>query len=192
MFIDELENKHGKIGTEEKQWISENVERLGESEKLNFSRELERYKIITVETLKKVYEAVTGKKRTGYYWAVCMDCGTEYDYGLPMCPECFEKGIKCSVVAVKKSEFQPPAKVIRYNKQYLNEDNGTGICYTCGNKKESYCFHFGKENYNCNSLSSCSCARCCIKAKESNKKFAEESAKHNFTYGKPIGAKNVL
>jgi hypothetical protein len=187
LFIDELKNCH-KIGAEEEQWISENVEGLDESQKLNFSRELQNYKEITINVLKNVLLAVTGKQSKGYYWAVCLECGCEYDYELPMCPDCYDRGFECRAKAVKKSEFQPTFKVIKYNKKYLNGDKGEKICYPCEHKKESYCKNFGNYQWNCKreEYEMCECRMCCAIARRANEALDKTKAKEKFSYAMPL------
>ena len=75
MFIDEIEGKHGKVEETEKQWISENLEKLNDSDKLNILRELENYKVITLKVLKDVYKAVTGKQAKGFQGVFCQSMG---------------------------------------------------------------------------------------------------------------------
>lgn len=188
MFVDEVEGKHGKLGDLERQWISENLEKLADKEKLNILRELENYKVITLKVIKEVYTAITGKKCNGYYWAVCLECGCEYDYSLPMCPACYEKKLECRARAIKTSEFQPPMKVVRYNKTFLKYENEHS-CFNCENRKESYCPHFGNPYYNCNSeeLHSCGCNACCSALKSAQRKVDEWREKGNKqNYAKPL------
>lgn len=189
MFVDEIENQHGKLGDLEKQWISENTEKLADDVKLNFSRELQNYKVITVNVLKNVYIAVTGKKCKGYYWAVCLECGCEYDYELPMCPKCFENDLECRAKAVKASEFQPPLKVIRYNKKYLNGGTNETTCYNCVHKNNSFCRNFGNPNRECKreEFESCPCTRCCgiLKAEQRKLDDAKKPEK-KYTYAVPL------
>lgn len=188
MFVDEVEGKHGKLGDLERQWISENLEKLADNEKLNILRELENYKVITLKVIKDVYTAVTGKKCKGYYWAVCLECGCEYDYSLPICPACYEKKLECRARAIKTSEFQPPMKVVRYNKTFLKYENEHS-CFNCENRKESYCPHFGNPYYNCNSeeLHSCGCNACCSALKSAQRKVDEWREKGNKqNYAKPL------
>lgn len=188
MFIDELKNFHLKIGEAEEQWINENVEKLDENQKLNFSRELQNYKEITILALKKVYQEITGKKAREYYWAVCLECGCEYDYSLPMCPACYDNGLECRARAVKKSEFQPPMKVIRYNKQYLNGDKNETICYNCVHKKQSFCKNFGNPKWNCQreEFESCPCARCCAVTKKYNEELEKNRSGNKMSYAMPL------
>lgn len=190
MFIDELKNFHLKIGEVEEQWINENVEKLDENQKLNFSRELQNYKEITILALKKVYQEITGKKANEHIWAVCLECGCEYDYGLPMCPACYDKGFDCRARAVKKSEFQPPMKVIKYNKQYQNGDKGETVCYNCVHKSGSFCKNFGNPNWSCRreEFESCNCARCCAVAKKYNAELEKNKNENKIIYAVPLKA----
>lgn len=191
MILNELEAIYGFFGEEQKKWISEYLEYLTEEEKSNFINLIKKEHPIKrgipdIQVLQKVKSRVTGKPINNYYWAVCMDCKTEYDYNLPMCPSCYENGIICRVVSVKKSEFQPPAKVIRYNKAYIG-DGTEKICYNCENKNESYCRHFGDSEWTCNDLAHCKCAGCCVKTKKENQKALEVMESQKKTYGKKIG-----
>ena len=187
MFIDEIKHVY-KIGTEEEQWLSENIESLDESQKLNFLRELQNYKAITITVLKKVYQDVTGKSARVYFWAVCMECGCEYDYGLPICPDCYDRGFECRVVAIKKSEFQPTFKVINYNKQYLTGDKDEKLCYNCENKKESYCRKYGNPNWQCKreEFEICKCKLCCGVSKRANKILEDSRKVKNYSYAIPL------
>ena len=188
MFIDEIEGKHGKVEETEKQWISENLEKLNDSDKLNILRELENYKVITLKVLKDVYKAVTGKQVKGYFWAVCLECGCEYDYSLPMCPKCYENNLECRAKAIKTSEFQPPMKVVRYNKTFLKYEKEQS-CFDCINRKESYCKNFGNPNWDCRQeeLHACNCNKCCSALKTAQRKVDEWRAKGNKTsYAIPL------
>lgn len=175
MFADEIKNFHRNLGEEEEQWIRENLENLSDDKKLNFTRALRNYKEITIMALQKVYQEITGRKPVNYYWAVCQECGCEYDYGMSACPECYDKGKETRLRFVKSSEFQPPLKVIRYNKQYLIGDKGEQLCYNCPEKKESYCKHFGSPDWNCTreEFEYCQCKACCTNHKKLNRAIKE-------------------
>lgn len=187
MFLDELKNCF-KIGEAEERWISENIGRLDEGQKLNFMRELQNYKEITISALKKAFQDVSGKKAKEHIWAVCLECGCEYEYELPMCPACFDRGLDCRARAVKKSEFQPSANVIRYNKKYLNGDKGETICYTCTHKKESFCRNFRNFKWACKreDFEMCECRLCCAIAKKANEAFDKARASEKFSYAMPL------
>lgn len=188
MFVDEVEGKHGKLGDLERQWISENLEKLADNEKLNILRELENYKVITLKVIKDVYQAITGKKCKGYFWAVCLECGCEYDYDLPMCPVCYDNNLECRAKAIKTSEFQPPMKVVRYNKTFYKFDKEQN-CYSCVHKKESYCPHFGNPNWTCKreEAEMCNCRTCCASLSHIQRKTDEQKTKEvKTTYAIPL------
>ena len=120
MIINELEGNFGKATEDEKQWIAVNLEKLDYDLQTKFLTELHKIHkegFPDISIMKNLLVRITGKRPKEYIWAVCLECGCEYDYGLPMCPACYENGLDCRAKAVKKSEFQPPMKVIKYNKQ---------------------------------------------------------------------------
>lgn len=189
MIINELEGVYGKATDEEKQWISENLEKLDYEVQTKYLTQL--HKIHTngfpdVGIMKNLLTRITGKQPKQYIWAVCLECGCEYDYRLPMCPACYDNGLDCRARAVKKSEFQPPMKVIKYNKQYLSGDKGETVCYNCVHKKQSYCKNFGNPNWNCGreEFESCVCSRCCSIAKRYNEKLKD--TKQTISYAVPL------
>ena len=189
MLVDEIENYYkGQLPEETKKWISENCRYFTEEECGNFKKVLfeQSSKLPDIQKLKNILEKITGKKARVYVWAVCLECGCEYDYSLPMCPACYDKGLDCRARSVKKSEFQPPMKVIKYNKQYLNGDKGETVCYNCVHKKQSFCPNFGNPNWNCKreDFESCVCARCCAVAKRENEKLKVE--KKVISYATPL------
>ena len=184
MFINELEGCFGKLGDSEKQWVTENLERLDDASKMNIMHELREHRgTISIPVMQKVLEKVTGKKAR-----VCLECGCEYDYSLPMCPACFDKGLDCRAKAVKKSEFKPTFKVIKYNKQYMNGEKGEQTCFTCPHKQESYCSNFGNPDWNCHreEFESCECKICCGIAKKVNRQLQESNAEHKISYAVPF------
>lgn len=189
MFINELEGCFGKLGDSEKQWVSENLERLDDTSKMNIMHELREHRgTISVPVMQKVLEKVTGKKARVYYWSVCLECGCEYDYRLPMCPACFDKGLDCRAKAVRKSEFKPPMKVIKYNKQYMSGDENEQVCFTCPNKKESYCSNFGNPDWNCHreEFETCECKMCCGIAKKANRQLQGNNTENKISYAVPF------
>ena len=193
MFINELEGYFGKFEENEKSWIEDNVERLDEETKSRFFTALkDAHKdtsyVPDIATMKRVFEKVAEKKAKSYFWAVCLECGCEYDYSLPMCPACFDKGLDCRAKAVKKSEFKPTFKVIKYNKQYMNGEKGEQTCFTCPHKKESYCSNFGNPDWNCHreEFESCECKICCGIAKKVNRQLQESNAEHKISYAVPF------
>ena len=192
-MLEKLIEIYGDFEEETSKWISENLEKLGDENEQNFLKCLQeehsrRQGKPDICKLKKVLEKVTGKKSKGFMWAVCLECGCEYDYELPCCPSCYDKGFECRARAVKKSEFQPTFKVIRYNKKYLNGDKNEYICYKCIHKKESYCRNYGNPNWDCKreEFEACECRTCCGLAKTANRKLEETRAKEKFSYAVPL------
>ena len=189
MFINELEGFFGELGEEERLWVADNLEKLEEDTKSRFFNELNqahKNKNLKpdISELKNVLGKVTGKKPKTYFWSVCMECGTEYAYTLPICPGCFKKGLECREIAVKKSDCPPPAKVIQFNKEYFIQ--GEKDCYSCEYSELSKCKNFGNEKWNCNELSTCKCASCCVKNKHENEKYAKENQKIKISFARPL------
>lgn len=179
-MINAIKNYYGSLIEESEKWIIANCSNLTEEQTGNFKaklfKEWGRPKgSPDIKILSKVLSEVTGNKPRVYYWAVCMECGCEYDYRLPMCPKCYEEGFECRRYAVKKSEFQPPAKVIRYNKTYIAENEP--VCYDCINREFSYCRNFGNYNWNCprEDFEMCKCKKCCGIAKRANMAYDEKN-----------------
>lgn len=188
MIFQELSNQFGKGSQEQAEWISKNVEKLGEEEKKNFLSKLLEMDLMdfpTIGDMKKVYQDVTGKKPPVYYWSKCLECGAEYDYQLPLCPVCYDNGLECRAYAVKTSENQPPFKVIRYNKKYLQGINDNQNCYSCPNRKMSFCPHFGQVGYECKEFRECKCFPCCSKARKGEEELLEQQKQER----KPVYAK---
>jgi hypothetical protein len=140
--------------------------------------------------MKNLLIRVTGKRPKQYFWAVCLECGCEYDYDLPMCPACYEKGLDCRAKAVKKSDFQPPMKVVRYNKPYMNGDKDETICFNCVHKNQSFCKNYGNPNWSCRreEFESCNCARCCAVAKRYNAELEKNKNENKIIYAVPLKA----
>ena len=172
MILERILNYYGKLGNEEQRYIQENVEKLTVELQNNFATKLfsdypTGKKIPDVSAISKTLSAIQGKKPKVYMWSKCLECGTEYAYGLPMCPACYKNGLECRAIAVKKSDFQPPMSVIKYNKEYIGDGKEVN-CYDCPYKEMSYCQHYGQVDWMCRDYSNCQCASCCVKAKKIN------------------------
>lgn len=192
-MINELESRFGTASEEQKKWAAENLGNLEEEQKEIFLRELNKIsngQFPDISTMKNLLVKITGKRPKEYIWAVCLECGCEYDYELPMCPACYDKGLECRARAVKKSEFQPPAKVIKYNKKYLNGDKNEYICYNCIHKKQSFCKNYGNPNWTCRreEFESCDCSRCCAVAKKYNAELEKNKNENRISYAIPLKA----
>jgi hypothetical protein len=186
-MLNEIQMVYGFLDEETKKWVEEKTRYLTEEQKQVFLDTLKKEYpakkgIPDKESLQRVLTKVTGKAPTVYFWAVCMECGCEYDFSLPKCPDCYHKNLLCSVRSVRTSMEKPPAKVIRYNKP-CGENN----CYDCQNTELSFCYHFGKTDWQCHNLSNCPCASCCVKEKRENEKIeARRKSGVTFKYAVPI------
>ena len=107
-----------------------------------------------------------GKRKLGFYWAVCDDCKSEYDYRFMQCPICFKAGKKNSGYKVRVSEQGIPAKVIRWNQTTLNEN----YCVSCIHRDKGFCLKFGDPDKQCSAqdFEFCECKKCCIFHKRAN------------------------
>lgn len=167
MMIEQIQGYYGTLPEQEQKWISENLEQLSEEQQMNFLHELNeqhgrKQGKPDIKKMSKVLQKVTGQKPKVYYWSVCQACGCEFDYRLPMCPKCYDEGFICRAYAVQKSEFQPAFnRIKRYNKPYIGDFKNPG-CYTCANRKESYCPNYGNPDYQCYEMQDCKCAKCCV------------------------------
>lgn len=191
MVINELEGFYGKATEDEKQWVAVNLEKLDADLQSKFLAELHKIHkdgFPDISIMKNLLVRVTGKRPKQYVWAVCLECGCEYDYRLPMCPACFDNGLDCRAKSVKVSDFKPPMKVIKYNKQYLNGDKNETVCYNCVHKNQSFCPNYGNPNWNCNreEFESCPCARCCAVAKKYNAELEKNRSGNKITYAMPL------
>lgn len=193
-FIKELEDCFGKFDEAEKSWAFDNLNRLDEESKKKFfsllkDKHEKKNEPLSIYEMGEILEKVSGKKARTYFWSVCMECGAEYAYGLPMCPACYRRGLSCRTYAVKKSEFPPPAKVFRFNKEYFEQ--GERSCYDCPDTELSYCSNFGNEKYDCNDLRNCKCAACCVKLKHENQKLMKGSQEVKTSYAVPLNQTKV-
>ena len=192
-MLEKLQEIYGEVDESTRKWISENLKNLGEENEANYLRVIQeehskRQGKPDIRKLKIILEKITGTKAREFIWAVCSECGCEYDYGLPMCPDCYDRGFECRARSVKKSEFQPPMKVIKYNKQYLNGDKGETVCYKCVHKKQSFCGNYGNPNWSCQreEFESCNCSRCCAIAKRVNAGLEKNRNENKVSYAVPL------
>ena len=188
-FIDSFKEQYGQISEDSEKLIMDVIGKYSQKEQEMLKSEL--FKAYTImpdtEKLAKFFDSHKPKTKV-YFWSVCLECGCEYDYSLPMCPKCYEQGLDCRAKAIKKSEFQPNPTVIKYNKTYLNGDPGEQTCFTCPNKKESYCKNFGNPDWMCHreEYEMCECKQCCGLLKSANRKLVESSKDKKFSYAVPL------
>ena len=188
-FIDSIKEHYGQINEDSEKLIQDVISKYSEKEQETLKNLIfnDFTKMPETEKLAKFFDAHKPKTRI-FYWSVCLECGCEYDYLLPMCPRCYENGLDCRVRAIKKSEFQPNFNVVKYNKLYINGEPGEQTCFNCPNKKESYCKNFGNPDWMCHreEFEMCECKLCCGKLKASNRKLTEESKEKKFSYAVPL------
>lgn len=196
MMYEEIEKYYSQtLDDLSKKWVNENLEKLDEEQKQNFmtkiASEQKRLKgLPDIATMNKVYASVTGNKKVQYFWCVCSECGTEFEYQIGLCPACYKRGYECRMYSVKVSEFKPPMKVIKFNKHSLTEEIS---CMKCLNNEHSYCEHFGAIGWYCKDFRECSCAGCCTRTRKRNEEIEkEQQGKINFSYARRIGGKNDL
>lgn len=116
------------------------------------------------------------KKGINFYWAVCDDCKSEYDYKFIKCPVCFKNGKSNSGYKVRTSDVGIPAKVIRWNQTTLDDDGQRQYCVSCANRDNGYCRHFGEPGWTCSSqkFEYCECKKCCTLHKKLNEKAGQK------------------
>lgn len=174
-MIQRLINYYGGLGDEEQRFIRENILKLDESVQNNFATALMSAnpasgKKPDVAAISKAYKTVTGKAPRVYAWAVCNDCKAEYDYRFESCPKCHLAGKRSSGYKVRKSDFPPPMKVIRWNQTTLHDDGKRQYCVSCLNRDHGFCRWFGEPAYTCSQsdYEYCECKKCCAIHKKAN------------------------
>ena len=174
-MIQRLINYYGGLGEEEQRFIREHVLKLDESVQNNFATTLMSNnpaggKKPDVAAISKAYKTVTGKSPRNYMWAICDDCKAEYDYRFESCPKCHLNGKRSSGYKVRKSDFPPPFKVIRWNQTTFYDDGKGQYCFSCPNRDEGYCRWFGDPEHMCptSDYEVCECKKCCAIHKKGN------------------------
>lgn len=182
-----------ELGAEEKRWVLQNLSELTSEECDKYidvlGREYKRNKgSPDIASMTKALQAVRNVQKK-FFWAVCIECGCEYDYRLAMCPKCYERGFKCVDKEVKVSSFKPPMSVVRYNKTFLKFVNDKGqkemSCYNCEGRELSYCPNFGNPDWNCHEYRECKCKACCSMERRANAKLKESKGARS--YAIPLG-----
>lgn len=197
-MLEKLEEVYSsQFDESEKKWILENLEKLDPEQQERYIQVIQeehsrRKGKPDIRKMKLVLEKLTGKKAKIYYWGVCIECGCEYDYNLPLCPNCYANGFACRMKSVKVSEFQPPAKVIRYNKTFTSNKS----CYNCEHRNNSFCSNFGNPNWTCKreEFEYCECKQCCSKIKNQNREIEKERKEKKFSWAVPLnnGGENAI
>lgn len=189
-IIERIESEYGEIGQTEKNYLHQNLHYFTDEEKENFMLALakDRKNKKDKPSVSDFADAIKilGKRPPVYYWCVCLECGTEYGYGMPMCPKCYQDGFECRAYGVKSSEFKPPVKTVNYNKHYMNGEENEFICYDCNFKEMSYCEHFGNPDWFCKDYRECPCSGCCSRTKKKNEEFKKNEVCRKPEYKMPL------
>lgn len=176
MLLETLEKYYGEFSEPEQDFIHKSVEILDAATQEAFYKNLtefwgKRKGVPDLSVLSKTLRIVAPNKARVYFWAICDDCGAEYDYRFMQCPRCFLEGKKNSGYSVKKSEYQPPMKIIRWNQFTLSPSTiQVRHCVDCVEKK-FYCPIFGNPDKQCKAqdFEYCPCKKCCAYFKKANK-----------------------
>ena len=123
-----------------------------------------------ISTLAKFLNDNKGKRKIGFYWAVCNDCGAEYDYRFIKCPACFQKGKTNTGYKVRTNDQGIPKSVIRWNQTTLEDDGKRQYCVSCEHKTSGFCLKFGDPDKQCSAqdFEYCACKKCCAFHKKMN------------------------
>lgn len=119
-------------------------------------------------------------KKKKYYWAVCNDCGCNYDYVMPFCPKCTAMTRKSSGYKVKVSDELPTQRIIRWNKPWLTPyGTDNSLCINCETPERKFCSHFGDPDYRCEFFTTCECNKCCGYYSKLNRQMVKQEPVKN-------------
>ena len=169
MLYDRLAEYYGDGDSEQEQYVK-NAERKMDYDKQSelysqiIEKHAKRYGFPDISFLSKMFGNATPQGGTyKYFWAVCDDCKTEYDFNFNYCPKCFEMGKRNSGYKVKTSNTEYPKSVIRWNMPVLEAPEGIRTCTHCESRTSGYCRGFGNPDWQCSKsdFDYCECKQCC-------------------------------
>ncbi len=173
-----LSNYYGGFDSESAEFIKKNFY-ISSSDELDrvlswiYEHQAKNFGFPDIKTLSECKKAVpTRREKKTFVAAKCDLCGTVYSYRMLYCPTCYDKGYYVEQFHVIKSEN--PIDAIKFNWPCPKPDKASadlssfGDCYACDIRYESYCSHFGDENWDCREFRNCKCNTCCMKAKRFN------------------------
>ena len=182
MLLNKLNDYYGIADADAIEYINKRTAGMTEAqqneiaEKIIQSRQ-KRFGFPDISILAKfLNDAQSAKKGKGFYWSVCNDCKAEFDYRFVTCPKCYLAGKRSSGYKVRTSEYQPPAKVIRWNQTTLRPEPGKTYCVKCAVRdNNTYCRWFGNPDHTCqqSEYEYCECKKCCAIHKKGNAKAME-------------------
>jgi hypothetical protein len=175
MLINKLRDYYGFPDNEQAQYINKKTFGMNEQEQDEIAEKIiesrsKRFGFPDIATLAKFLTGIPAKKSKGFYWSVCRDCKSEYDYRFIHCPACFLKGKRNTGYFLKTSDNPPPKNVIRWNQTTLEDDGKSTYCVSCPTRDKGFCVKFGDPNYQCSSqeFEYCECKKCCALHKKAN------------------------
>ena len=178
MLIDKLREYYGFPGQEQSEYINKRTIGMPEAQQNEIAQKIietrsKRFGFPDISILAKYFNDAGSKKPHGFYWSICNDCKTEYNYRFETCPKCYLAGKRSSGYKVRTSEDGIPAKVIRWNQTTLHPDKGNTYCINCEHRDTGYCRWFGNPDHECqqNEYEYCVCRRCCAIHKKGNRQI---------------------
>lgn len=180
MLIDKLRDYYGFPEQDQAEYITKRTAGMTEAQQNEIADKIiesrsKRFGFPDISVLAK-YLNDAGKKTIGFYWAVCNDCKAEYDYRFESCPACHLAGKRSTGYKVRTSDYQPPAKVIRWNQTTLRPEPGKTYCVNCAHRdNNSYCRWFGDPEHTCarEEYEYCECKKCCVIHKKGNARLVK-------------------
>lgn len=177
MLIDKLREYYGFPDAEQTAYIDKRTLGMTEARQNEIAGKIiesraKRFGFPDISVLAKFLNDAD-KKSVGFYWAVCDDCGAEYDYRFERCPKCHLAGKRSSGYKVRTSENPPPKdRVIRWNMTTFYPEEGKQYCVTCINRDMGFCRWFGDPDHTCSQsdYEYCECRKCCAIHRKGNQK----------------------
>lgn len=181
MLIAKLRDYYGFPDAEQMEFLNQRLKNIDEEKQDEIAQKIiescsKRFGFPDISTLAKYIPVVAEKKRK-YFWSVCNDCKTEFDYSFRTCPVCEQNNKVSSGYSLKVSEFAPTEKVVRWNIPTEATLPGLVSCKKCSDRDGSYCRNFGNPDWTCSKsdFDYCNCKRCCLAYKKANKELAQKT-----------------
>lgn len=179
MLLDKLREYYGFPDTEQADYIAKRTAGMTEAQQNEVAGKIiesrsKRFGFPDISVLAKFLNDAAPKKIKGFYWAVCDDCKTEYDYRFERCPKCFLAGKRSSGYKVHTSDDGIPAKVVRWNQTTFHPE-GKVYCVNCEHRDTGFCKWFGNPGHQClqSDYEYCECRKCCAIHKKGNQKVMQ-------------------
>ena len=178
MLIDKLRDYYGFPEPDQAEYINKRTLGMTEAQQNEIADKIietrsKRFGFPDISILAKFLNDAGTKKHKGFYWAVCDDCGAEYDYRFERCPKCHLAGKRSSGYKVRTSEDGIPGKVIRWNQTTFHPDGKMQYCVECANRDNGFCRWFGDPDHTCerSEYEYCQCKKCCVIHKKGNERM---------------------